>query len=346
MIHSKDRILLIRLSAIGDVIQTLPSLSAIKESFPEAYIAWIVEEAAFHFLEGHPLIDNLILFPKKELKKTLKEEGILAALRLIHHFSQKLKEIHFDIAIDFQNLFKSGLIAFLSGAKKRVGFNHGREGNFLFLTKRYSSPKKQLHFIDWELELTKKLGATVHKTKFVLPDYSSEEKIIEKFLFEKKISEPFFCIAAGTSWPNKCWTPHGMAKLADELSKYGSVIFIGTELDRNITDETMKLMSSTAINAINQFNLRELAVLLRKAKLFFGGDTGPMHLAVAVDTPAIVWMGPTHPWRTGPYPGRGIAVSLKLPCQPCHKRQCKHNKCLRDLQYETVWEYTKEFLTK
>lgn len=345
MIHQNDRILMIRLSAIGDVIQTLPSLYALKSAFPESTISWVVEEAAYHFLKGHPLIDNLILFPKKEITQTLKKQGLFKAIQLIRQFSKKLKELEFDLAIDFQNLFKSGMIAFLSGAGKRVGFSKGREGNFLFINKKYPAPKEQLHFVDWELTLVKNLGASVKEIKFILPDFSSEEMIVKDFLEANKIAN-FFCIAAGTSWPNKCWTPEGMARLADELSHYGKIIFIGTELDRKITEDTMRLMSTHAHNAINQFNLRELAVLIKKARLFFGGDTGPMHLAVAVNTPAFVWMGPTPSWRTGPYPGYGLAVSLSLTCQPCYKRQCDNNLCLNTLPFEKVWKQTMEYLEK
>ena len=344
MIKPDSRILIIRMSAIGDVIQTLPAIHSLRKSFPNAYLAWVVEPLSYNLLKGHPEIDELILFPKQQLKITLKEAGLIAASKILKSFAKNLQLKRFDVAIDFQNLFKSGLIAKLSKAKQRVGFGPGRELNRLFLNRILPPPVGDLHFIDWELELVSRLGADIAEVNFNFPDYHEEELVIKDFLESNSIQKPYFCIAPGTSWPNKCWTSDAMAQLADRLSAYGQVILIGTDLERSITIETINKMSSIPINALEKFNLRELAVLIKGAKIFFGGDTGPMHLAVALGTKAIAWMGPTKPSRTGPYPGRGTALALNLDCQPCHKRNCHNNLCLKNLPLETVWTAAELFL--
>jgi ADP-heptose:LPS heptosyltransferase len=344
MISDNARILVIRLSAIGDVIQTLPSIHALRKSFPQSYIAWVLEEPSFSLLQGHPEVDEVIQFPKKELRKILKEKGILDALQYVKEFGDQLKSRRFDLAIDFQNLLKSGVIAYLSGAKKRVGFGGGREGNRLFLTKVFSPPKTIAHYIDKELELVRLLGGDTKEVSFVFPDFSKEEKIIDDFLAEHAMTQPYFCLATGTTWPSKCWTPVGMARLADQLQDYGKVILIGSKDDRLIAEQTMSKMVTTPINAIDRFNLRELTVLLRRAKVFFGPDTGPMHLAVAAGTKTVVWMGPTDPKLKGPYPGRGVVVSLYLKCYPCRNKECQPNRCLVDLPFEMVWEAAKKCL--
>ncbi len=338
------RILIIRLSAIGDVIQTLPAIHALRKSFPNSHLTWILEEPSFSLLQGHPEVDEVIIFPKKELGKTLKDKGIIAALCYLKEFANQLKSRHFDLVIDFQNLLKSGVISYLSGAREKVGFGPGREGNRFFLTKVFPAPTSIAHYVDQELELVHLLGADTEEVSFVLPDYANEEKTIDAFLAENSITGKYFCIATGTTWPSKCWTPEGMAKLADRLQDYGKVIMIGSGQDSIIAEQTINKMSTIPIKAIGRFNLRELAVLIRRAAVFFGPDTGPMHLAVAVNTKTVVWMGPTDPNLKGPYPGRGFVVSLNLPCHPCRNKGCQPNRCLTDLPFEMVWEAVKKYL--
>jgi ADP-heptose:LPS heptosyltransferase len=135
-----------------------------------------------------------------------------------------------------------------------------------------------------------------------------------------------------------------MAQLADGLSEYGRVIIVGSESDQQISSAVMSLMQKSFDNAVGWFNLRELAVLLKKATLFFSGDTGPMHLAVAMGTPVITWLGPTSRELTGPYQKEALTISAGLPCQPCYKRRCKHNRCMKGLTFETVWTKVEPYL--
>jgi len=128
-----------------------------------------------------------------------------------------------------------------------------------------------------------------------------------------------------------------MADLADRLSDYGKVLVIGSELDRKIAKQVLQLAKTNPIDTIARFNLRELAVLLRKARLYIGGDTGPMHLAVAVGTQVVAWFGPTNPLVHGPYQKEAVILKSDLSCQPCNKRKCETIGCLRDLGLETVW---------
>lgn len=350
LIKPNSRILIIHLSAIGDVIHTLPAAHALRTSFPNSYLAWIVEDAGYNLIQGHPELDEVILFPKKEIKKIFKEKGFFAALKLILEFGRKIRSYHFDVVIDFHNMFKSSIIDLFSGAKVKTGFGPGREGNRFFLTHVFEHPSQPKHFVDIELELTRLLGADIHDVQFVFPDYNKETLKIDKFLAENSVNNPFFCVAPSTSpsWTNKLWTFEGMAKLIDRLSDYGSVLIIGTESDRKIINETKKLLTTKPIDTTGLFNLRELAVLLRKASLFVGGDTGPMHLAAAMGTHTIAWMGPTKPVRNGPYPGRGVSVSLGLACQYCHKRQCPNNDnaCLQNLPFDMVWSTTLPYLNE
>lgn len=343
----KSRILIVRLSAIGDVIRTLPAVHLIRREFPEAYLGWAVESLSYKLIEGHPEIDKFFIFPKKQIAQAIKRADFKGAKRLIADFGAALKAEGFEIALDMQNLFKSGIVTLLSGAKTRIGYGLSREGSKFFLTHRITPPYKShqmMQFVDWQLELVKRLGVEGGPVQFILPDYTPEEGTVDRFLKEHGIRGDYFCIAPGTSWPNKSWTPTGMACLADRLSQYGKVLLIGSESDRKIADQVLELAQTNPVDTIGRFNLRELAVLLRKARFYAGGDTGPMHLAVAVGTQVFAWFGPTSPKVHGPYQEKAVIFNLNLPCQPCNKRKCDSRECLRDLDLETVWRKVEQFL--
>lgn len=344
-----SRILIVRLSAIGDVIRTLPAVHLIREELPKAYLGWVVESAPHSLINGHPEIDKFFIFPKKQIRQAIKESKFKEAFQLLKGFGAELKAEQFEITIDLQNLFKSGMVTLLSGAKTRIGYGLGREGSKFFLTDPITPPCKShrmMSFVDWQMELVRRLGVSDGDVQFILPDYFNEEARINQFLHDHNIAGDYFCLAPGTSWSNKSWTPAGMARLADRLSDYGRVIIIGSELDRKISDQVLKLTKTNSIDTIAAFNLRELAVLLRKARLYVGGDTGPMHLAVAVGTQVIAWFGPTSPLVHGPYQAGAVTFNLDLPCQPCNKRKCNTKHCLQDLGLETVWGSIEPFLKK
>jgi ADP-heptose:LPS heptosyltransferase len=336
----KSRILIVRLSAIGDVIRTLPAVRLIRRELPEACLGWAVESLSYNLIKGHPEIDKFFIFPKKQIQQAIKRADFKEAKRLINDFGAELKAEQFEIALDMQNLFKSGIVTLLSGAKTRIGYGLSREGSGFFLTNTITPPfrtHQEMPFVDWQLELVRRLGVTGGDVQFVLPDFSPEETTIDRFLASQNIEAPYFCLAPGTSWPNKSWTPEGMAALTDRLSDYGKVLIIGSELDRKIAEQALRLTKTNPVDTIAKFNLRELAVLLRKARLYIGGDTGPMHLAVAVGTQIVAWFGPTSPKVHGPYQEGAVVFNLNLPCQPCNKRKCDSKECLRDLELETVW---------
>ena len=268
---------------------------------------------------------------------------------MINDFGAELKAEQFEIALDMQNLFKSGIVTLLSGAKTRIGYGLRREGSGFFLTNTVTPPfrtHQEMPFVDWQLELVRRLGVTDVDVQFVLPDYSPEETTIDRFLASQNIEAPYFCLAPGTSWPNKSWTPEGMAALTDRLSDYGKVLIIGSELDRKIAEQVLRLTETNPVDTIAKFNLRELAVLLRKARLYIGGDTGPMHLAVAVGTRVAAWFGPTNPLVHGPYQKKAVILKSDLSCQPCNKRKCETIGCLRNLELETVWGSIESLLNR
>jgi ADP-heptose:LPS heptosyltransferase len=348
-IPTNSRILIVRLSAIGDVIRTLPAVHLIRKELPESYLGWVMESVPHSLVEKHPEIDRFFIFPKKQIQQAIKNGDFKEAKRLVKDFSAELKAERFEIAIDMQNLFKSGMVTMLSGAKTRIGYGLEREGSKFFLTHRVAPPFKshpKMNFVDWQIELVKRLGIDSGEIRFVLPDYSPEETVINRFLEKHGITGDFFCLAPGTSWPTKSWTTAGMAGLADRLADYGRVLIIGSEFDREIADQVLAAAKTAPLDTIGAFNLRELAVLLRKARFYIGGDTGPMHLAVAVGTQVFAWFGPTDPILNGPYQDEAVTFVNNLNCQPCHKRKCPSKRCLSELELDTVWDKIKPVLSR
>jgi len=333
-----NKILVVRLSAIGDVLETLPAVHALRQGAPQAYIGWVLEEAPYSLLQGHPDIDGFFLFPKKELKSAIHKKDMKKVKALLKQLGDELKKERFDLVIDMHNLFKSGVVALLSGVKERVGYDLYREGSRFFLTEHIRPPKGIIHFVDWQMNLVRQLSVGYPKVEFVLPYFAKEEEFIRDFREKSGISGKFFCLAPGTSWPNKSWTSEGMARLSDRLDQYGQVVVIGSEQDRALGEEVISKMETIPVNALEKLNLRELAVLLGQAELYIGGDTGPMHLAVAVGTQVVAWFGPTCPEKTGPYQENAVIIKGDLPCQPCFKRKCQTVHCLKELKIETVWD--------
>src|SRR5690554_4310836 len=234
-----SRILIIRLSAIGDVIETLPAVHALRKGAPQAYIGWVLEEAPYNLLRGHPDINRFFCFPKKEIRSAVKRRDLERVKSILRRLGRELKKERFELVIDMHNLFKSGIVALLSGVKERVGYDLYREGSKFFLTRFIPPPKGIIHLVDWQMFLMCQLGVDYPKVQFILPDFTKEEEVINEFKEKSKIMGKYFCLAPGASWLNKSWTSHGMAQLSDRLNHYGQVVVIGSEQDRALGEEVI-----------------------------------------------------------------------------------------------------------
>ncbi len=202
--EAPKRILIIRLSAIGDVLRVLPALEVLKKNYPGSYIGWVVEEKAKDILEVHPDIDEIFVFPKKSIVKKLKSiKHVAGAVKEFSAFMKTIRQKNFDMAVDFHGLFKSGIISFLSGASERVGFTgkFTKELNFLFNNRRFPLSSSRMNRIDRNLMLLKSMGLSIkHKTPLVyIPDNLQEET--DHFFRQNRIDRrrPVIAIHPGTS---------------------------------------------------------------------------------------------------------------------------------------------------
>jgi lipopolysaccharide heptosyltransferase I len=288
-----SRILIVRMSAIGDVIHGLPVLNTLRTRYPRAEIAWLVEDRAASLLQGHWALDRLIIARKGWMKST---EQIRLLRKRVQAFAP-------DVTIDLQGLFKSAFAAWLSGAPSRLGFRdrNGREGSRFLnnVTVRTSCR----HVIDCNLELLQPLGIVGSSIHFDLPERESEKRVAQEILSQLAIPGPFAMINVGAGWNSKLWRAERYGEVAKYLGKryhLPSVVVWFGEKERKMA-ETVVTASQWQARLAPPTSLNELASLARKARMFVGSDTGPLHLAAAVETPCIGLYGPMPAWRNGPY---------------------------------------------
>lgn len=335
------KILFIKLSAIGDVVQTLPALEAIKKAYPESEVTWVVEEAAAGILEGHPLIGRLLVSRRKAWLRMLKNPFQLAkGMGGILKFIRELRGERYDIAIDFQGLLKSGLLIGLARATRKIGFDRTREFSYLFLNERLPPYDIEKHALDRYLDVARYLGAKAPSPSCALPISHEISGIRKKIDVLNPQKRPLIVMNPVARWTTKLWPERNFAELADRLVKKQNafVVFTGSREDRPVIDRITAMMNEKALNWAGETTLKELAALALLADRFITTDTGPMHLAAAAGAKVIALFGPTAPWRTGPYGPSQIVVRTGIECSPCFKRECGALRCMEGITVAEVFE--------
>ena len=343
------RLLIVKLGSIGDIIHTLPSLAAIRGALPDAEISWVAEERSAEILRGNPLIDNLIEVDTQALRGGMViEEILLNASKQI----RGLRQFKFDIAIDFQGLWKSAMIAKLSGAKSRWGFSRDglREPACrILLTDTVETPP-QIHVIRKNLKLAENaLNIAAPTDHFEFPISTNDEHKTEAAaIIETAGSINFVVLNPGGGWVTKLWHAEKFGQLADRLwegKRLTSIVVTGPkEID---LAEKVAANSRSGKLILAQPSLKGLYELVKSTKVYVGGDTGPTHIAVAAGTPIVGLFGPTEWWRNGSLNPDDICVERnEIDCRvDCHRRTCQKWICM-DSDVETVFAAINERLRR
>ena len=334
------KILLIKLSAIGDVVQTLPALEAIKRNYPDSELTWVVEDAAAGILEGHPFISRVLVSRRKTWTRMLhRPRTFFQGVRSIFGFFRELRDTRYDIAIDLQGLFKSGILIGLARAGRKIGFAHGREFSSLFLNERLPAYDIEKHALERYLDVARHLGAKDPAPTCVLPISGELARMRPQVIGIRKEGRLLVVINPVARWKTKLWPERNFAELADRLisERNAAVIFTGSPDDRAVTSRILTMMKQDAWNWAGETTLMELAALASLSDLFITTDTGPMHLAVAAGARVLALFGPTAPWRTGPYGRSHLVVRKGTECSPCFKRECAFKvRCMEAITVEDV----------
>ncbi|MCW5967146.1 MAG: glycosyltransferase family 9 protein [Blastocatellales bacterium] len=327
--------LVVRLGAIGDVIHTLPAVSLLRRHFPQARIGWVAEKgAAVQILKAVPILDHVIVLDLRGMRRSL--------LRNLEEINQVRREISdYEVALDFQGLLKSGAIPWLGGIRRRIGFDYGalrERAAGIFYTERVSA-NDTLHVIEKNLALLYNLGCSSNG-HYNFPLNLSPEAVQFAQRAEESADGKFAILNPGGGWPTKLWPARNFGLLADLMKQrlgMTSLVTYGPKEAELAFDVCASSTTGAAVAV--ESDLVEFAALVRRAEVFIGGDTGPMHIAAAAGTPVVSIFGPTSAKRNGPFSPQDVVVErTDLECRvDCYRRRCDHCSCMQ-IGVEAVWE--------
>ena len=358
-----SRILLIKPSAVGDVVHTLPVLEKLRRRYPAARIDWLLTPENAEIVRGHGAISNILLFARKEFSK---EGQRLSAAGAMLGLVREIQAARYEMVLDLHGQLRSGLFAMVSGAPVRVGFDKpirrgvsvwqgkpmgnvarrgwagAREGAWIFYTHRIPIPTLEVHAVDRYLWVGKMLGLDEDAPVFNLPRSQEAEERVERMLAGRVREGRLAMLVPGTMWETKHWRPEGFAGVARALMEMGyAVVLVGGkgEMARN---EGVRAAAPGTMDVTGQTSLSDVVALTRRAAVVVTNDSGLMHIAAALGRRTVSVFGPTNPVQVGPYGQPEGVVRLDLACSPCNYRrlsQCPNeHACMMDLTVEMVME--------
>jgi lipopolysaccharide heptosyltransferase I len=333
MTDPAQRFLIVRLSSIGDIVHALPAAAALAETFPLARIHWVVEKRHARLLDGNPHLHRVLTLDTLGWRKHLTSSATWHEAR---RDVEELRETQYDAALDFQGLWKSAVVAWLSRARERIGFSAAglREPSAGILYTQSVTPPERVHVVKENLALVEKLGARAGQWQFPLPQDEQDDAYIEKELAAFN-SRNFIIVNPGGGWRSKCWSPENYATLVREwaASRSEPILLTGSPAEEPVIQEILKTAGAPAARYFPT-TLVQFIALARRARLFLGGDTGPMHLAAAVGTRIVAIFGPTDPVRNGPFAAEDITLSNRGPID--HTRRGGNPSYLPGISVESV----------
>lgn len=328
------KILLIKPSSLGDVVHSLPVLDALHRCFPEAEIHWLVAKGFEGLLEDHPMLKRVWIIHKDEWKKISRIQTTVAELRTLF---RDLRKERYDLVIDLQGLFRSGLIAKATGAPMRIGFKEAREGSTTFYTHTVEGGK-DIHAVDRYLRIPAFLGCKVALVRFPFP------RSTHSLSLALPVSGEYAVMVPGARKPVNRWPAQRFGELALRLPI--KTLVLGSRGDRVLAEEVVRASQGKAESIAGKTDIRGLIQVIRGARLMVSNDTGPMHIAAAFGIPVFALFGPANPVRTGPY-GKGHTVIRKdISCAPCYRKACKNPRCLDMITVKEVAEIVGNFLRR
>jgi len=311
-----ESLLIVRLGAMGDIIHTLPAVTALRNALPDGRIGWIVEERWAELLcarnspksgpvsPSRPLVDIVHAVNTKVWRKSLLSRD---TRKQISSAFREVRDLKYEIAVDFQGALKSAAIARCSGARTIVGLERPRElpARILY-SRRVTTPKA--HVVEQYHSLAEGVvGKSLPVPSIELPHDDQAEADIARKLLGLNKERPFVIITPGTGWGAKQWPPERYGKVASALAQDGLTPFINCGPGEEDIARAVQSASNDKARPI-LCSITELIALIRRSRLFIGGDTGPLHLAAALQVPVVALFGPTDPLRNGPYGTNSIVL--------------------------------------
>jgi ADP-heptose:LPS heptosyltransferase len=322
------RVLIIKPSALGDVVTALPVLHGLRRSFPSAHIAWLVRDLYAPLLAGLDGLDEIITYDRALLGRFWwPGRGAAHALRL----RRQLRDGGFDWALDLQGLLRSGLFAWMTGATVRAGFADAREGAPAFYTHRLNLPVAEFHTVQRNIELARRLGVDARAEDFRMSVPAGGVVSAGRLLASKGLLDrPFVVCVIPTTWATKRYPVDRWQRVIRQVGQWAPVAVLGTPADRELCASACE-GTDAAVNLAGQTDLPALAGVLAGARGVICCDSAAKFIAQAVGTPVVCLIGPTLAERTGPFPlapTPGRCVVSPAACQGCLKKRCRHGTCM------------------
>jgi heptosyltransferase I len=336
----RQRVLIIKPSALGDVATTLPLLCDLKRAYPEADIDWLVHPGLTALLEGHDALHEIIPFDRKKLASWWWRPS---AFRAFWQLLKRLRRRRYDLVIDAQGLFRSGFLAWVTGAQIRIGFADAREFASRFYTKTVALPDhgRKMIAVDRMRVLLQPLDIRPRgPAEFRMP-------IRRELNSPYRLEHDYVVVIPGARWNTKRWPAERYGELAKHLLSCGEhIVLLGSPDERRLCEQIARdAGSSEHVEMLaGKTTLAEMIAILARAKLVIGNDSGPLHVAVALGRKIVGIYGPTDPAFVGPYQQLDMVVRHDVACFPCRNRECSHHSCMNGVPVELVWEKTRQSL--
>lgn len=333
---SYNNILVIKLKQPGDVLLSSPVLAALKEAWPQARATYLVPRAAADMIRAHPLLDELLVADRRQ-------ETWSRSWRLL----QKLWQAKYDLVLELSGGDRGAFFTLATRAPERIGFERPnqpywqRQGVFTRLLPR---PPVRMHMVEQNLEAVRALGVRPPNPRLrFFWDDQAEVRVIRMLESLGLKPKNFAVMHPGAGWRFKCWTPVGYARVIEYVQEVWQLPVLLTASqashEQELIVEVLRECRVSPINLAGQLTLQELGALLDKARFFFGVDSAPMHLAAAVNTPAVVLFGPSGAFNWGPWGEGHLVIQKEMDCVPCGRDGCegtKISRCLVELTPEEV----------
>jgi len=361
-----NKILLVRFSALGDVIQTLPVLSMLRDSFPDARIGWAIDTELAPMVEGHPALDYVHRCSRKSWSQALlRLNRWPAAIREFKAFVDEVRAVGYDVAIDAQGLFKTALLPVLAGIPRRIGYKHGREFSSIFYTEQHV--RRSAYFdpavfhLEHMGELARSIGAADLRYSVEPPAVPevARQRISALLDHAFESDAPIVVISPATQWASKHWPEEYWTELVSRILADTdlNLLFQGAPSDSELTQRIIRgarpeLAAGRVADVCGKVPIADMYALYQRAAAAIGPDSAPLHIAGAVGVPVLIGIyGPTGYRRTPPIGSpviRLLSSEGQLSCQPCHKRVCPlgTTECMLRIQPGEVFETLRAALTE
>jgi lipopolysaccharide heptosyltransferase I len=338
--RSPGKILVIRLTSLGDVLLATPAVRAIKRGFPASTVSWLVEGSVAGLLAHQDFVDRVIEFPRAKLEQSLKRGRLLAAARTLFTFRRSLAEEGYDVVLDLHGIMKSAALAKMARADRRIGYDgtFAKEASWMIYNEKIGSGERRMHKVERNMLFPSFLGVE-GPPEPELKTSPESDRYVADYLERSGISSPIigvnpFC-STGSEFKRWDLANYGelMRRLGDET---GATMMILWGPGEEAEAQRLRQMAGSRTVLACPTTVSQLLSLTRRMDLYIGGDTGVMHLAALAGVPVVAIFGPTDHLINGPYGAAHTIVRKEQPCSPCRDKSCTSRECIRSISVDDV----------